>query len=339
MKTHKNIAVFIPHLGCRHACVFCSQTAITGVERVEPDLQSELARIRNTVEQSLSTLNGADAEIAFFGGSFTGIGEERMIAFLECAESYLGGGVAGIRCSTRPDYIDGHICRILKDHHVTAVELGIQSTDDRVLALSGRGHDSKQSEDACRMINEYGFELGGQMMIGMPGATEQSEIRTARDIVRFGAKTCRIYPMVVFRNTPLYNMTLDGKYVPLTNEDAARRAASCARVFADADVAILRIGLHSSQNLAEAPFGANHPAMGELVESEIYYGIIKDKLLRLRGAGQIPDKVIIEVPRGELSKCVGQKGAVRARLSAEFGAEIRFSQTDSLKKYDVRIIS
>ena len=336
MKTHKNIAVFIPHLGCRHACVFCSQTAITGVERVEPDLQSELARIRNTIEQSLSTLGGAETEIAFFGGSFTGIGEERMIAFLECAESYIGRGVAGIRCSTRPDYIDDHICRILKDHRVTAVELGIQSTDDRVLMLSGRGHTSKQSEDACRLINGYGFELGGQMMVGMPGADAESEVKTAKDIVSFGASTCRIYPMVVFENTPLYRMALDGVYKPLSNEEAVRRAASCARVFIDAGVTILRIGLHSSQNLAEAPFGANHPAIGELVESEIYYGIIREKIAAF---GNRTASVSAVVPCGELSKCIGHKGVNRERLEAEFDIKIRFVQSKGLNKYDVRILS
>lgn len=336
MKTHKNIAVFIPHLGCRHACVFCSQTAITGVEHVEPDLQSELERIRKTIEGSISTLNGAEAEIAFFGGSFTGIGEERMIAFLECAENYLGGGIAGIRCSTRPDYIDDHICRILKAHHVTAVELGIQSTDDRVLALSGRGHTSKQSADACGMLNEYGFELGGQMMVGMPGADAESEIKTARDIVSFGASTCRIYPMVVFENTPLYRMTLDGVYTPLSDKEAVRRAAGCARVFIDAGITILRIGLHSSRNLAEAPFGANHPAIGELVESEIYYGIIREKIAAF---GERTSSVRVAVPCGELSKCIGHKGVNRERLAAEFGAEIRFVQADGLNKYDVRILS
>ena len=335
MKTHKNIAVFIPHLGCRKACVFCSQSAITGVARTEPDLQSELVRIRAAIEQAVPTLGGADAEIAFFGGSFTGIGEERMLAFLRCAGEYLGGNIKGIRCSTRPDYINEHICELLAAHGVTAVELGIQSTDDKVLAASGRGHTAEQSRLACELLVRYGFELGGQMMVGMPCADLQSELRTASDIVGFGASTCRIYPMVVFRETPLYRMAVSGEYSPLTNEEAARRAAACARVFIDAGVEILRIGLHASRNLADAPFGANHPAMGELVESEIYYGVIKEKLAGQRVSGT----VTIQIPRGELSKCVGQKGACRARLAAETGAEIRFVQTDALQKYDVRIIS
>jgi len=335
MKTHKNIAVFIPHLGCPNACVFCSQAAITGVRRSEPDLALELERIKNTIETALPTLGGAQAEIAFFGGSFTGIGEARMLAFLRCAGEYLGGNITGIRCSTRPDYIDRHICDILKEYGVTAVELGIQSTDDKVLSASARGHDTAQSREACRIIKDYGFELGCQMMIGMPLSTPESELKTARDIVSYGASTCRIYPMVVFENTPLYRMTLDGEYIPLDDASAARRAAACARVFIDAGVEILRIGLHSSQNLAHAPFGANHPAMGELVESEIYYGIIKEKLSL---CGALPEKITVAVPRGELSKCIGQNGACRERLRKETGAGISFVQSDGIKKYDVRVI-
>ena len=335
MKTHKNIAVFIPHMGCGHACVFCSQTAITGVARTEPDLESELARIRKTIEDALPTLGGADAEIAFFGGSFTGIGEERMLAFLRCAEGYLGKNVKGIRCSTRPDYIDEHICELLKAHSVTAVELGIQSTDDKVLESSKRGHTAAQSANACGMLVKHGFELGGQMMVGMPGATPGSEIKTAKDIVSFGASTCRIYPMVVFENTPLYRMTLEGGYTPLSNGEAVRRAADCARVFIDAGVEILRIGLHASENLVSAPYGANHPALGELVESEIYYGMIREKLF----AEKPRASVRIAVPAGELSKCVGHKGINRARICSEFGVNPVFVQTDGLNKYDVRILS
>ncbi|MBQ6182929.1 MAG: radical SAM protein [Clostridia bacterium] len=336
MKTHKNIAVFIPHMGCRNACVFCSQRAITGVDCAEPDLESELRRIRATVEQAIPTLGGSDAEIAFFGGSFTGIGEERMIAFLRCAREYLGGNIKGIRCSTRPDYIDGRICGILKENGVTSVELGIQSTDDAVLAASKRGHTAAQSEKACELLARYGFELGGQMMVGMPLANEQSEIKTARDIVAFGASTCRIYPMVVFKDTPLYEMTLAGEYTPLTNEEAARRAAACARVFIDSGVEILRIGLHSSGNLSEAPFGANHPALGELAEGEIYYGIIREKIA---SSGARASSLTAVVPYGELSKCIGHKGINRERLEAEFGAKINFVRYKGLNKYDVRILS
>lgn len=330
MKTHSNIPVFIPHLGCKKQCVFCSQTKITGVDRAEPDLARELERVRGIIESSLETLN-SDAEIAFFGGSFTGIGEERMTALLRLASGYLGGKIKGIRCSTRPDYIDRHICDILKEYGVTSVELGVQSTSQRVLDLCRRGHTVEDSEKAIKLLKEYGFEAGGQMMVGLPGATAEDEVRTARDIVSFGADTTRIYPTVVFENTPLYDMTIRGEYLPLSMEDALSRCASCARVFIESGVKILRIGLHASENMTSAPYGATHPAMGELAEGEIYYSIIKEMAEK-----EEESELTFLIPRGSLSKCIGHKGRNRERY-ASLGKTIRFAETDGLKEYDVRI--
>ena len=110
-KNHVNIPVFIPHLGCPNMCVFCNQRAISGVSSFIPDMAEE------TIETALSSLDGmADrTEIAFFGGSFTGIDRELMVSLLDLAQSYVEDGrVSGIRMSTRPDYIDGEIISILK---------------------------------------------------------------------------------------------------------------------------------------------------------------------------------------------------------------------------------
>ena len=330
MKTHSNIPVFIPHLGCKNACVFCSQTKITGVERAEPELEAELKRVENIITSSLETLE-SDAEIAFFGGSFTGIGEERMIALLEKASGFVGGKIKGIRCSTRPDYIDRHICDILRSYGVTSVELGVQSTSQKVLDICRRGHKVSDSENAIRLLKEYGFETGGQMMIGLPGSTPDDEIQTARDIVSYGADTTRIYPTVVFENTCLYDMTLGGTYVPLTIDEALERCAACARVFIEKNVKILRIGLYSSENMTSAPYGATHPAMGELAEGEIYYSIIKEAAQK-----EADSELTFLIPKGSLSKCIGHKGRNRDRF-ALLGKTIRFVETDGLKQYDVRI--
>lgn len=178
-KNHVNIPVFIPHLGCPNMCVFCNQRAISGVSSFIPDMAEE------TIETALSSLDGmADrTEIAFFGGSFTGIDRELMVSLLDLAQSYVEDGrVSGIRMSTRPDYIDGEIISILKNYTVKAVELGIQSTSDKVLAASKRGHTSECSFRAMTMLRDAGFTTVGQMMIGLPLSTREDEVKTAEDI-------------------------------------------------------------------------------------------------------------------------------------------------------------
>ena len=202
--THKNIPVFIPHLGCPNNCVFCDQHQITMVNFDE-------SYVKNMIDHMIGTLGGAKAEIAFFGGSFTGIDRDLMLRLLELGRSYVESGAASsLRCSTRPDYIDEEIIGILKEYGMKTVELGIQSTDDRVLAVCKRGHTAKQSLDAMRLLKENGFELIGQMMTGLPEATPGSEIQTAEDICKYADGT-RIYPTVIFKHTELCAMAQSGR--------------------------------------------------------------------------------------------------------------------------------
>ncbi len=265
MKNHRNIPVFIPQEGCPNACVFCSQKKITGVDR-----RAELNTFHETVQKALEN-KWNESEIAFFGGSFTAIDSARMVSLLENAYGYVKSGkVSGIRISTRPDFITPNILETLKKYCVTAIELGIQSVSDNVLTASGRGHTAAQSEYACRLIKQYGFILGGQMMVGLPLSNAKTEVETAKAICAWGADETRIYPTVVFEDTPLYRMALAEEYTPLSLDDAVTRCADCLEVFLESGVKVLRIGLHASEELVSAPFGATHPAMGELTESEVY---------------------------------------------------------------------
>lgn len=331
-KRHKNIPFFIPHEGCGFRCSFCSQTKITGVCRSAEQTAEECRELEKTAEAALTTLGGDDsAEIAFFGGSFTGIERERMVSLLETAGKYIGGRITGIRLSTRPDYIDGEICGILKAHGVTAVELGIQSVSDRVLDLNRRGHHADVSEKACYLLKENGFLLTGQMMCGLYGSTREDELDTAEAIVRWGCDSARIYPTVVFAGTELMTLTERGEYTPLSTEEAVSRAADCASVFVKNGVRILRIGLHSSENLAEAPFGAKHPALGELVMSEIYYKEIRNAL------GGVGGNAVVYVPSGCISKAVGQHRANAVRLEKETGKRLLFREDKELSEYRIRI--
>lgn len=312
MKTHRNLPFFVPHAGCPNCCVFCSQTKITG-EKCEKELALEIAELRDMCESESRCFE--ESRIAFFGGSFTAIERARMEALLAVANEYIDKGVAsGIRISTRPDCINEEILSVLKQYRVTNIELGIQSTDDTVLRKCERGHCSHVSFESSKMIVNSGFELCGQMMIGLPGATVESEMQTAHDIVSMGATEARIYPTVVFEETKLYDMTLRGEYTPMELDEAIERTAKCYRVFLDAGVKLLRIGLHASENLKKAPYGANHQAMGELVKGEVYTDIISDI------AGDCGGRILcVQIRRADTSMLCGHSGRAIARLKEKTG--------------------
>ena len=121
-------------MGCPNQCVFCNQRTISGV------YEFNIENVKCEIEEALSTIEpNSDVEIAFFGGSFTGIDREMMISLLELSYEYINQGrIKSVRCSTRPDYINQEILDILKKYGVKTIELGLQSTDNYVLSVSKR---------------------------------------------------------------------------------------------------------------------------------------------------------------------------------------------------------
>ena len=337
MKKHANIPIFIPHLGCPNQCVFCNQRKITGVESFSA------SSVRTVIEEALATIpDGVEVEIAFFGGSFTGIDRALMIELLTIANSYVQSGVvSSIRCSTRPDYISPEILDILSEYNVNVIELGLQSADDTVLLATKRGHNFEAEKYACRMILDRGFELVGQMMIGLPGASVESEEKTAKFIIESGATAARIYPTVVFRDTELCEMQIHGEYESLSEEDAIFRSARVLKMFRDAGVSVIRIGLCASENLSnESSYysGPNHPALGELVENEYYYNKILESVDKYNiNPGSC---LTVAVSPGSLSKAIGQSKRNKLRLTSQLKPKsLQFVEDASLPEHaiDVRI--
>ena len=337
MKRHINIPIFIPHLGCPNQCVFCNQRTITGVK------EFDIASVKSEIDEALETVGvDTEAEIAFFGGSFTGIGEEPMTSLLKLAYSYVQTGrVKSIRCSTRPDYIDDRILDILWQYGVRCIELGLQSSDEQVLMLTRRGHTCLDEKRACELIVKRGFTLVGQMMIGLPGSDLSSEIKTARFICECGAKGARIYPTVVFYGTELQAMASAGEYTPLTLLDAVKRSAAVLRVFLENGVKVIRIGLCATESLTSEDSyyaGPNHAAIGELVEGEVYYELINEKIRDMNIADKISGRITVTVPSGALSKAIGQNKRNKIRLENEYpNLRISFTECKGAGEYQISI--
>lgn len=266
MKKHAIIPVFISHRGCPNDCVFCNQKRITARSG---DVTPETAR--RTIEQHLSTLENMQletVELAFFGGSFTGIPLEEQTAFLALANEYKAAGrINKIHLSTRPDYINEEILDNLKRFDADVIELGVQSFDEEVLRLSGRGHDAEVVYKSSQLIKDYGFSLGIQLMIGLPGDSLEKCVFSANETVKIAPEIARLYPTVVIKETALYDAYLSGLYTPLNEEEAVLRTAEMYKILDAAGINIIRVGLKSSDIISSET--AFHPAFRQLVEGHI----------------------------------------------------------------------
>ena len=333
MSRHVNIPIFVPHLGCPNQCEFCNQRAISGREAFS------LSAVRGEIEAVLSSSGDATCEIAFFGGSFTGIDRELMLSLLDLAAEYVAGGrVSGIRMSTRPDYIDPEIVEILRRYPVCCVELGVQSTDDSVLACLKRGHTAADTALAFSLLGENRIPAAGQMMIGLPGATPESELATAEAICKMGAVAARIYPTLVFRETELAAWTAAGEYTPLSLEVAVERSKNVFAVFLSHGVPCLRIGLCESENLhSDRSFvaGPNHSAIGELVMAALY----RDRIFAALPREDLTNrKLVITCPQGHVSRVVGHRAATKKELLSRCClAAVRVEESPQMTEYTVNL--
>lgn len=279
-KKHAIIPVFIPHMGCPNDCIFCNQRKITSrTEGVTPD------HVRDIIDTWLTTLSEVPTvEVAFYGGSFTGIPLEQQRAYLAVAKEYKDAGrIQGIHLSTRPDYITPEILDNLQAYTVDTIELGVQSFDDEVLRLSRRGHTTRQVYEAVALIQEYGFQLGIQLMVGLPGDTLAKSIFSAEETVRLGPQLARLYPTIVLDETDLLEEYKRGNYVPLSREEAVERTKAMYRILDDAGITILRVGLKSSDLIGDGGAvngGTYHPAFRQLVEGAIARDRIEEDLQR-----------------------------------------------------------
>ena len=317
-----NISIFVPHNGCPQQCAFCNQKTITG-QQAQPTAQD----VVNAVETALKR-KGYTYEIAFFGGSFTAIDRGYMTALLDAAFPYVqNGSVTGIRLSTRPDAIDEEILTLLRAKGVTAIELGAQSMDDAVLQANRRGHTAQDVIDAAKLVKAYGFSLGLQMMTGLYKDTDEKALQTAERIIALQPDTVRIYPTVVLKGTYLAELYERKEYRPPTVDDAAALCTKLVPLFEAANIKILRLGLHASEDIKRNMVaGAYHEAFGEIVQSRF--------LLNRVLACPPGDYEILVSPR-LVSKLKGQQKR-NVYFLMEQGYNIQYTVTDKVE--DMRII-
>lgn len=267
-KKRITIPIFIPHIGCPHRCIFCNQWRVTG-SASQPDKESVI----NTIEKYLSAVSPSveRVELAFFGGSFTGISPDLQERYLSWIQPYIEkGAIRCIRVSTRPDYICSGSLSLLKKYHVETVELGVQSFDDEVLKASGRGHSSEDSIKAVKLIRESGFRTGIQLLPGLPQDTPEKSIRSAEITVSLKPDDVRIYPAVVLKDTALEKFYASGAYKPMTVEETVELCSKMYGMFDKTGINVIRMGLHPMDfSDGESPVvaGPYHPAIGFMIKS------------------------------------------------------------------------
>lgn len=329
-KNHYIIPIFVPFEGCPHQCVFCNQDRITGIkDRVNGE------KVREIIEEYYETIENKDAmiEVSFFGGTFTAINEKKQRELLSVAKEFKDKGIVKkIRMSTRPDAISDYILKYLLEYDVDIIELGVQSLDDNVLKAAGRGHTVFHVYEASKLIKKYGITLGHQLMPGLPGTTKDKDILSAKKSIDMKPDLIRIYPSLVIKDTPMEEMYLRGDYTPYSLEEAVEVSKEMYKLFKEADINIIRVGLQPTDTITEGKDvvdGPFHPAFRELVESSI----INEKIEKILNETKIGS---ININSRDISKLYSNKKFYFKKLLNK-GYKIKVYVNDKVKRGEVLV--
>lgn len=334
MKKQYVIPIFVPHLGCPHDCIFCNQKSISGQKK-----PIDAKDVKDTIEKYLNSFKESDSykEVAFFGGSFTGIEIEKQEELLSAAYEYIKAKkINSIRISTRPDYINKKILKLLKKYKVKTIELGVQSTNDYILKRAERGHNFEDVKKASKLIRRYRFELGHQMMVGLPESTKQDELNTAKDLIKLKPKIVRIYPVLVVKNTKLEKEYNNGEYEPISVVQAVERCKEIVYLFNRKKINVIRIGLQNTEEISspeseksEVVAGPFHPAFRQLVESSIWYDSIVDKI---KSYNVKVKEVEIIVNPDDVNNVIGHKKENLNKLLDTYDVELKVKSSEKIKQ-------
>lgn len=343
MKKQYIIPIFVPHLGCKNSCTFCNQKSISGQKK---DITKE--DVRNTIElylKNFKTENDVEREIAFFGGSFTGIEKEKQEELLEVANEYIKQGkIDGIRISTRPDYIDKEILKMLKKYKVKTIELGVQSTNDYILKKCQRGHTYEDVVKASKLIRKHGFILGHQMMVGLPESTKIDELNTAKQLAKLKPKIVRIYPVLVIKQTKLAEEYENGEYEPLELSQAIERCKEIYYFFRTKNITVIRIGLQNTDEItdpraknSQVIAGPYHENFRQLVEASMWYDSIIEKIKKFNVKVK---EVEIKVNPEDVNNVVGYKRENLEKLKHLYDVEVKIVKDENIKqgKFEINIL-
>ena len=341
-KKHLIIPIFVPHLGCPNDCIFCNQHNISGQMK-----QITKEDVKNTVEYYLKDFENQDAykEIAFFGGSFTGIDIETQKELLQEAYEYVKAKkINSIRISTRPDYINKDILKMLKKYKVKTIELGVQSSNNYILRTAGRGHTFEDVKRASKLIRRYRFILGHQMMIGLPESSLNDELKTAKDLAKLKPKIMRIYPVLVIKGTQLEKDYNEGRYRPLNVNQAVEMCKEVYYYLNKKKINVIRIGLQTTDIICDPKnekstvvAGPYHEAFRQLVEDGMWYDSILERIKKLNVKVK---EIEVVVNPANINNVSGHKKENIIKLKDTYDVDLKIKQDPNMQegKFDINVL-
>ncbi len=264
------------------------------------------------------------AKNEIFIGSITGLTKEKIIKLLEDTNHDISNKrFNAIKLSIAPNAVNKGLLAILKKYNVSTIELEVQSTNDYILNRCGYKYKREEIKNAAKLIKRKRYNLSFQVGIGLPDSTKFDELNTARELAKLRPNRIRIYPMIVMKNTQLEKEFQNGRYEPLTVNQAVERCKEVVYEFNRRHIKQISIVKQNELNRSketEIIAGPYHEEFGQLVTDSIWYDSIVDKIKKFNVKVR---QVKIEVNPKELPNITGYKKENAEKLKELYDVDIK----------------
>jgi uncharacterized protein len=166
--------------------------------------------------------------IAYFQSFTNTYGDPGKLSRLY-AEALQRPEVVGLAVGTRPDCAPEPVLDVLSQvarNRLVWIEYGLQSARACTLELINRGHGPDAFFDAVKRTRARGIAAVAHLILGLPGESIDDMVETAKTVGDAGVAGVKLHPLYVIRGTALEQMYLDGRYSPMTEEQALEATLS-----------------------------------------------------------------------------------------------------------------
>jgi len=126
--------------------------------------------------------------------------------------------IIGLSIGTRSDSVEDEVLEYLSELSKTKevwIEYGIQSIYDETLQKINRGHDAKNVELAIKKAKDYGLNVCGHLIFGLPDESQEMMLNSAKAAYEWGIDSVKFHPLYVVKNTLLANEYNRGEFTPI----------------------------------------------------------------------------------------------------------------------------
>lgn len=191
----------------------------------------------------------------------------------------------GLTIETKPDWALEKHCNEALEYGCTRFEIGVQTLNENCLKKTNRGHTLKDTIKAFQVTKDFALKINAHMMLGLPASNLEIDEKSLIDLFEreeFRPDMLKIYPCLVIKGTPLYEMWKKGLFNPIKTESAAKIIARAYEFF-PRYVRVMRVQRDIPTPLISG--GVLNSNLRQFVEKEISKIGIKPKEIRTREIG------------------------------------------------------